>query len=56
VELKPPTAIPVKPDQLVLRLHQEGSLWNDVLRASAFGLFQPYKPDSVTVDLLAVEA
>lgn len=56
VELKPPTAIPVKPDQLVLRLHQEGSLWNDVLRASAFGLFQPYKPDSVTIDLLAVEA
>lgn len=55
-ELKPPPAIPVKPEQLVLRIVQDGALWNDVLRATAVGIFQPYKPDAITLELLAVEA
>jgi hypothetical protein len=34
---------------------QDGALWNDVLRATAVGIFQPYKPDAITLELLAVE-
>lgn len=55
VDLSPPTAIPVKPDNVYLRFGQAGSHWQDILKSGTIAIFQPLKPQQVKLELLAVE-
>lgn len=55
VDLSPPTAIPVKPENVYLRFGQAGTHWQDILKSGTIAIFQPLKPQQVKLELLAVE-
>lgn len=55
VDLKPPSALPVKAENVYLKLGREGEHWHDILSTGTIAIFQPVKPQLVTLELLAVE-
>jgi type VI secretion system protein ImpJ len=55
LDLSPPTAIPVKKENVYLRLGQKGAHWTDILKTSSIAVFQPVSPKLVTLELVAVE-
>lgn len=55
VDLSPPTAIPVRAENVYLRLGQDGPHWKDIVRTASIAIFQPIKPKDVVLELVAVE-
>ncbi len=55
VDLSPPTAIPVRAENVYLRLGQKGAHWTDIVKSASIAVFQPVSPKSVTIELVAVE-
>ncbi len=55
VEYRPPTAIPVKPGLVYLRVDQSGDYWNDILGSGTIALYQPIDPQKVDLRLIAVQ-
>lgn len=55
VEYRPPTAIPVKPGLIYLRVDQSGDYWNDILGSGTIALYQPIDPQKVDLRLIAVQ-
>jgi type VI secretion system protein ImpJ len=55
VEYRPPSAIPVKPGLIYLRVDQSGDYWNDILGSGTIALYQPIDPQKVELRLIAVQ-
>jgi len=55
IDLKPPSALPVKAENVYLKLTREGEHWKDILASGTIAIFQPFKPQVVQLELLAVE-
>jgi type VI secretion system protein ImpJ len=55
VDLSPPTAIPVRAENVYLRLAKKGPHWADILETSSIAVFQPVSPKAVKLELVAVE-
>jgi len=56
VEYRPPTAIPIKPGLVYLRVDQAGDYWNDILGSGTIAIYQPIEPQKVDLRLIAVKA
>ena len=56
VDLKPPSALPVRAENVYLKLSREGEHWKDILSSGTIAIFQPVKPQLVNLELLAVES
>ncbi len=56
IDLKPPSALPVKSENVYLKLNREGEHWNDIMATGTIAIFQPVKPQLVSLELLAVES
>jgi type VI secretion system protein ImpJ len=56
VEYRPPTAIPVKPGLVYLRVDQAGDYWNDVLNSGTIAIYQPIDPQKVELRLIGVKS
>jgi type VI secretion system protein ImpJ len=55
VEYRPPTAIPVKPGLVYLRVEPSGDYWNDVLNSGTIAIYQPIDPQKVNIRLIGVK-
>jgi type VI secretion system protein ImpJ len=56
VEYRPPSAIPVKPGLVYLRVDQSGDYWNDVLNSGTIAIYQPIDPQKVELRLVGVKS
>jgi type VI secretion system protein ImpJ len=55
VDLSPPAGIPIRSHMVYLRIDKVGRAWDGIEQSSTIAVYQPYKPDIVRLELLAVE-
>jgi len=55
VDLSPPPGIPIRSHMVYLRIDKVGRAWERIEQSSTIAIYQPYKPDVVRLELLAVE-
>jgi type VI secretion system protein ImpJ len=55
VDLSPPSAVPVRAHMVYLQLGKTGRYWDAAQQSNSLAIYQPVKPDSVKLELLAVE-
>ncbi len=56
VDTSPPSAIPVRPENLYMRFSQRGQHWDYIRMSSTIAIWQPVEPDHVELELLVVES
>ena len=56
VDTSPPSAIPVRPENLYLRFSQRGQHWDHIRMSQTIAIWQPVEPDHVELELMVVES
>ncbi len=55
IDLSPPTAIPIKAQNVYFRLDQQGRYWDNIVQSGSIAIYQPVEPERVNLELVAVE-
>jgi len=55
VDLSPPAGIPIRAHMIYLRIDKVGRAWDGIEQSNTIAIYQPYKPEVVRLELMAVE-
>jgi type VI secretion system protein ImpJ len=55
IDFSPPAALPVRAHMVYLQLEKQGRYWSSVTQSGTIAIYQPVKPESVKLELVAVE-